>query len=359
MIRAPRLSLLLVFALGAALTGDARGTTTEPARPTVKKPVEQRAPRSRSVNFTYETYFEGFAVDRYKFDAWFPVPLEGEGQKISDLVIYSPSDDPVLVEPENGNRVAHIRSGPRGAVPLKARARCNVTRTEILHPDLAAKAAQPPTRPANLPRYLKGDNLVPIDAATKALAATITKGKTTTAQKARSIYDYVVTTMKYAKSGEGWGRGDLKHALSSRSGDCTDFNAVFNGLARASRIPARQVMGFKIPRGQREGTISEFHCWSEFYLDGTGWIPVDPVEGSADPSRRGFYFGNLDADRVAFSVGRDVVLVPPQTGGPLNFFIYPYGEGDGVPLPGGSYRCSWTEGIGPAVLTPVESTPNR
>jgi hypothetical protein len=42
-------------------------------------------------------------------------------------------------------------------------------------------------------------------------------------------------------------------------------------------------------------------------------------------------FGNLSPDRVAFSAGRDIELVPRQDGPPLNFFAYPYVEADGKP----------------------------
>jgi hypothetical protein len=31
-------------------------------------------------------------------------------------------------------------------------------------------------------------------------------------------------------------------------------------------------------------------------------------------------------------LGRDIRLDPPQQGGPLNYFIYPYAELDGKPL---------------------------
>jgi hypothetical protein len=34
-----------------------------------------------------------------------------------------------------------------------------------------------------------------------------------------------------------------------------------------------------------------------------------------------------------FSMERDLELAPPQTGGPVNFLIYPYVEVDGKPYP--------------------------
>jgi hypothetical protein len=34
-----------------------------------------------------------------------------------------------------------------------------------------------------------------------------------------------------------------------------------------------------------------------------------------------------------FSVGRDLTLLPPQAGPPINFFVYPYVEVEGRPYP--------------------------
>jgi len=357
MTPASRLSIAL--ALLAAIPGGVllHATTTAPTKSAPKKSAPAGAPRIRTMNFAYDALYETPPKDRQSFDVWLPVPYEAEGQKISDLVIYSPSDDGVLTEAENGNRMTHMHSGPRGGVSIKVSVKYNVERTEVLHPDLKTKLPVPPAPPANLARYLKPDRLVPLDSEIKALEAKVTKGKTGTVDRARAIYDYVVTTMKFRKSGPGWGRGDLKYAIDMKAGNSTDFNALFDGLARAAGIPARMVTGFKIPMFPSEGHLSEYHCWSEFYLDGHGWIPVDPVEGAAGPSRLNYYFGNLDPDRITYSVGRDVVLKPPQNGDPINFFLYPYAEGDGQPLTGAAYSFNWKEGTGATFTLPAGSMP--
>ena len=49
--------------------------------------------------------------------------------------------------------------------------------------------------------------------------------------------------------------------------------------------------------------------------------------------RKDYFFGNLTEDRITFSTGRDVNLVPKQAGKPLNFFIYPYAEVMGKEVP--------------------------
>ncbi|TXT38621.1 MAG: transglutaminase-like [Planctomycetota bacterium] len=46
-----------------------------------------------------------------------------------------------------------------------------------------------------------------------------------------------------------------------------------------------------------------------------------------------YYFGGLTADRVTFSVGRDISLVPKSDSQPLNFFVYPHIEIGGKALP--------------------------
>jgi hypothetical protein len=61
---------------------------------------------------------------------------------------------------------------------------------------------------------------------------------------------------------------------------------------------------------------------------------LDPgrLFGSAETSREArVFFGAFDEDCVAFSVGRDIRLNPPQQGERLNYFVYPYAEIDGRP----------------------------
>ena len=70
-----------------------------------------------------------------------------------------------------------------------------------------------------------------------------------------------------------------------------------------------------------------------FHPEGKGWIPVDISEANKNPKMKDYYFGNLTADRVAFTTGRDLELSPKQDGEPLNFFIFPYVEVGGKAYP--------------------------
>ena len=100
-----------------------------------------------------------------------------------------------------------------------------------------------------------------------------------------------------------------------------------------ARIPAKFEIGFPLPDKRGAGDVAGYHCWAKFRPEGKGWIPVDISEANKHPEMRDYYFGNLTEDRVAFSTGRDLTLVPKQDGGPVNFLIYPYVEVDGKVWP--------------------------
>ncbi len=173
---------------------------------------------------------------------------------------------------------------------------------------------------------LQPDALVPITGLPAELAVKVTEGKTQPLDKARAIYDYVFTTMKYDKTGTGWGHGDVLYACDAKKGNCTDFHSLFIAMARSQGIPARFEIGFPLPPDKHAAEIAGYHCWSDFYVDGKGWIPVDISEAWRHPENHDYFFGSHDVNRVQFSMGRDLRLSPPQEGKPLNYFVYPYVE---------------------------------
>ncbi|HUA16760.1 MAG TPA: transglutaminase-like domain-containing protein [Verrucomicrobiae bacterium] len=202
---------------------------------------------------------------------------------------------------------------------------------------------------ASLTRKERQDDLQPnalvrITGLPAELAAKVTAGKTDPLAKARAIYDYVFTTMKYDKTGTGWGRGDVLYACDAKKGNCTDFHSLFISMARSQGIPARFEIGFPLPPPDKHSAeIAGYHCWSDFYVDGKGWIPVDISEAWKHPEKRDYFFGSHDVNRVQFTMGRDLRLSPPQQGKPLNYFVYPYVEVDGVEYPNVSLDFSFAD----------------
>jgi transglutaminase-like putative cysteine protease len=194
--------------------------------------------------------------------------------------------------------------------------------------EVKADLAASPEDSAESEKYLLPDAKVPIGGK----PSTLLDGKNLPGDQfelAHMLYNLVDDHMRYSKEGTGWGNGDAEWACDSKFGNCSDFHSLFISLARTKRIPAKFEMGFPLPEKRGEGEIAGYHCWAKFKPRGKGWIPVDISEANKNPKMREYYFGNLTENRVAFTEGRDLTLVPKQDGPPLNFFIYPYVEVDG------------------------------
>ena len=122
--------------------------------------------------------------------------------------------------------------------------------------------------------------------------------------RALRIYNWLISAIKIEAEPLTGGARDV---LEEKKADSYSASLLFCALARAADIPAQPVAGVLINRYME----TTEHYWAEFWLDGFGWIPLDPALGAgAAPSdfnlRQGhaeYYFGNLDNQRVAFSRG--------------------------------------------------------
>jgi transglutaminase-like putative cysteine protease len=249
-------------------------------------------------------------------------------------------------QPEYGNEVLYAETGKADKAEYKFSVQYDVVRREhvvlVNGKPLAGTQAAKASR-VELVRFLEPDRLVPVTGVPAQLAEQETKGAITPLEKARDIYEYVFRTMKYDKSGDGWGHGDSLWACTSKHGNCTDFHSVFISMVRAEKIPARFEIGFPIPADKHLADIPGYHCWAEFYLDSTGWVPVDISEAWKHPERQDYFFGAHDVNRVQFTEGRDLKLKPAQDGPPLNYFVYPYVEIGGKEYPNVSIAFSFED----------------
>lgn len=136
--------------------------------------------------------------------------------------------------------------------------------------------------------------------------------------------------MTYDAARQSW-KGSTEHALVCSVGNCNDIHALFISLCRSVGIPARLILGQALEAASSDQEACElcgYHCWAEFFAPGLGWIPVDA--SCACKYGKHQLFGDLEMNHVAWSVGRDIELNPPQKGERLLFFAGPYVEINGV-----------------------------
>ena len=260
---------------------------------------------------------------------WIPLAHSDSFQEVK--VTSKGGDLPLkqVQQPEYGNEVLYAEASNADKDEYKFSVDYDVVRKEHVvlvngKPAGLAPSAKAPR--VELARFLEPDRLVPITGVPAQLAEQETKGATTPLEKAKDIYEYVFRTMKYDKSGAGWGHGDTLWACDAKHGNCTDFHSVFISMARAEKIPARFQIGFPLPADKHSAEIPGYHCWAEFYLDSVGWVPVDISEAWKHQEKHDYFFGAHDVNRMQFTQGRDLKLAPAQEGPPLNYFIYPYVE---------------------------------
>lgn len=288
-------------------------------------------PAVRTFELTYQAVVSDLPETARQVRVWLPYPTDTDSQDVEVTEVSSPYPTRIEREDEFGNSILYMVTDHPGTNPITLEMKARVRRTEKIRKDFDHRSNGSAEPPADLEEWLEPDRLVPLDKRIRDLAREVTEGKKTDLEKARAIYDYVVDTMSYDKSGTGWGRGDIYWACDMETGNCTDFHALFTGLNRAVGIPAKFAIGFPIPPDRGEGQVAGYHCWAEFWLDGYGWVPVDASEAKKHPEKREYFFGAHDENRVEFSEGRDLVLSPHQSGEPLNYFVYPYVEVDGKP----------------------------
>jgi len=216
--------------------------------------------------------------------------------------------------------------------------------------DLAATGA---TLPADeRARYLAPSDLIPTDGVVAETAKKAIGAAQTDRAKAEAIYQWVVENTHRDAKVRGCGLGDIATMLESGDlgGKCADINALYVGLARAAGLPARDVYGIRVAPsrfgykslGANSETITKAqHCRAEVWLDGPGWVPVDPadvrkvaleeppanrpLDDAKVAAARKTLFGAWETNWVAYNDAHDVAL-PGATGPKLGFLMYPQAE---------------------------------
>ncbi len=284
--------------------------------------LEPKTPRTVTVEAVITA--QGWPASSQMVQVWVPIPRSDEVQTVTDITLIAPGPVKMSRDHTFENQVASFQVRVTNALAVTLRF------TVVRRERTGSASGSVLVNGLGYAPYLREERLVTQTPRVRKLADEVTRGKTHPLDQVRALYTYVLKTMRYEKTTPGWGTGDTERACDVHAGNCTDFHSLFVSLCRAKGIPAAFVMGCPLPLGG-EGIISGYHCWAEFYIEKKEWMAVDISEAWKRPDRAEQYFGWLDADRVQWTVGRDVVLAPSQKGDPLNYLWGAYVEVDGQP----------------------------
>jgi len=124
----------------------------------------------------------------------------------------------------------------------------------------------------------------------------------------REIYNFVVNYLSYdfeRVKPNAVRLGALEALKSPKNAICMEFTDLFIAIARAAKIPAREINGFAYtenPKIQPLSLVSDIlHSWPEYWdSDKKTWISIDPTWGSTTGGID--YFNKLDLRHFAFVI---------------------------------------------------------
>jgi len=288
--------------------------------------------------------------------AWLPIPsIESDWQRTLSHNFRTNGKGKVVQDGKYGANMLHVvfADGEKAPfVELTSRVQTRNRATDW-NRKVAAEDA------ATLRFWTAPTKLLPTDGIVRETALKAVKGARTDVEKAQAIYDWVVTNTYREPKTKGCGPGDIKTMLETGNlgGKCADLNAMFVGLCRAAGLPARDVYGVRLAPSafgykQLGGNSSSLkgaqHCRAEVYLNGHGWVAMDPadvtkvmrhegpewIKTSADPlvaPVNKALFGGWEGNWMGWNMAHDIVL-PGARGPEVAFFMYPVAETGGERL---------------------------
>lgn len=291
---------------------------------------------TQSGTFTWDFDLSAHETDA-EVNLWIPYPVSDSHQLISNIKWDGTYAEAAVYTERTFNVPMLYVHWPKEAKKRQLTFRFHAKRVEQNTRELPK--AEAPYDSKAFAIYLAPTTLGPITGEVKKLADEITYGKTGILQKARAIYDWTVANTYRDPETRGCGIGDVASLLRRPGGKCADISSIYVALARAAGVPTREILGIRTGREDSQDVSKWQHCWAEFYLPGSGWIPVDPADVRKamlkqnltidDPKvaeLRDYFWGRVDQYRIRLSEGRDLQLNPPQQGPAINYLMYPFAQ---------------------------------
>lgn len=289
---------------------------------TIAKVIKDRDVKALSLKINYITEILKPPKARL-IRIWVPVPVSDHAQEVKGIKMTSKIPFKLMEDQERGNRMFYLESDTTksGRIVLSFHI---VRKVDLIHED-----SESPERFHELTEWEKWDKNI------TEFADRIIGEEKDPVRIGRLVYDAIIERLNYVH--EVCGRGVSSIAFEERAGRSDEFHALFRSIMMYKGIPVRWEQGILLPypstmkkTGEIEADCINAHSWVIFYGGNRKWIPVDVSEAKRRPEMRDFYFGRIPPDRIKFSSGRGIDLVPKQED-VINTFPYTYIEADGLP----------------------------
>ncbi len=251
----------------------------------------------------YQKYHIELGVESSSLRIWMPAPRYWDGQSIRKIEYQEISPDPSdWFREENGTEVLYWENPTRKKQTYQI-----IFDVEMVFIDNSdAEEIEPQPYVENSYIFQKytqpSDDIQSDSEQILALAKSIIKDEVNPYQQAKLLQSWIVKNIQYVP-----GDRDALSTFVNKGSDCVGRAQLYVALLRANRIPARNVSGIHSPGNQylKSGNwypdkSMGYHVWTEFYLEGYGWIQVEPSQQGR--------FGTLMEHRIVTSKGNDLTI---------------------------------------------------
>jgi transglutaminase-like putative cysteine protease len=245
---------------------------------------------------------------------WLPYPRE-DHRRQSNIHLLSVNEDNYVISPaQYAHRTIYMEKTTVKDEPLHF-----VVEYTYLHTpewfDLQNKTIQPYDTKSELYKTYTSErppHIVFTDSI-KAVSARIVGNETDPYKKVKKIFEWINSTFPWAGAREYSTLSNIpQYVLENGHGDCGQVTLLFMTLARYNGIPVRWQSGLTMQPGGLN-----IHDWSEFYIEGIGWIPMDQSYGintfGDNDDIKYFYTNGIDAFRMIVNNDFSQPLFPQKT----------------------------------------------
>ncbi|WP_304224696.1 IPT/TIG domain-containing protein [Gracilinema caldarium] len=255
--------------------------------------------KSYAISYGVDVKIQKAAVPNALY-LWIPIPTISAQQRISQQL--ARSIDP-FVENYLGSslfQIKDLQTGTNNTITVSYVVDVYAVETSV--------RAQSVVRNTNAPihsLYTQSSSLIPSDNQEIQKKANAVVGKEQNPYiQAQRIYEWLTAQGGIRQEPV---QTSLIEAMKKQVLDAYTASLLFCAMARSLNIPAIPDAGVLVNKSRE----TRKHYWAEFWVDGLGWIPVDPAMGaSAVPESfvfrsdaASYYFGNVDSQRISFSRG--------------------------------------------------------
>ncbi|MCH5374157.1 MAG: serine hydrolase, partial [Planctomycetes bacterium] len=276
-----------------------RAATDDPDPVRGGSKVTTWGPQSRTIRYEYRL-MNPTAEPASGIDVYVPLPLESPRQTIHYLHLPDTRPHPIITD-RHGQRLVHyaidrLEAGQWLDLGYVAGITLRNMRWDASGTLPSEEAVTLTPEAEKL--YLKPEKNYSMESdLMRRTAASLVAGATTDFEKMVRIHDYVIRTIRYVRD-DDWDPAET--VLTRGTGSCSEYNYVLSGLCRLAGLPTRCVGGSTNGLRELPTTDTVYHRWTEVFLPGFGWFPVD-CSRDANPVRgKRSHFGRVYVDAVVW-----------------------------------------------------------